>query len=154
MKITTKKNTSKISSFETITLAVGPLNFDLFQKQRFFGESQDRSVLLSPRLSDRAVSLNLKLMKWRLVPDLDLDYIAGLRCLLLGAGTLGCSVARVLLGWGVRTITFVDSSVVSPSNTVRQNLYTHEDATSRRPKAEAARNALLKINPSLVIIYN
>ena len=101
-------------------------------------------------MSDRAISLNLKLMKWRLVPELDLDYISGLKCLLLGAGTLGCSVARVLLGWGIRTITFVDSSVVSPSNTVRQNLYTHEDAVNRTPKAEAAKNALLRIHPTLV----
>ncbi|OXU18166.1 hypothetical protein TSAR_010328 [Trichomalopsis sarcophagae] len=110
----------------------------------------DLSETMDPvKLSDRAISLNLKLMKWRLVPELDLDYISGMRCLLLGAGTLGCSVARVLLGWGVHTITFVDNSVVSPSNTVRQNLYTHEDAVNRRPKAEAAKNALLKIHPNL-----
>ena len=83
------------------------------------------------------------------MPDLDLDHISGLRCLLLGAGTLGCSVARVLLGWGVQTLTFVDSSVVSPSNTVRQSLYTYEDAVARRPKALAAKDALLKIHPSL-----
>jgi ubiquitin-like modifier-activating enzyme ATG7 len=100
---------------------------------------------------DRAISLNLRLIKWRLVPDLDLDYIRGLRCLLLGSGTLGCSVARVLLGWGIQTITFVDNSVVSPSNIVRQNLYTHEDAVNQTPKAEAAKNALLKIHPKLVI---
>lgn len=40
------------------------------------------------------------------------------RCLLLGAGTLGCSVARTLLGWGVRRVTFVDNSRVAYSNPV------------------------------------
>ena len=43
---------------------------------------------------------------------------AATRCLLLGAGTLGCSVARTLLGWGVRRITFVDNSRVAYSNPV------------------------------------
>ena len=32
----------------------------------------------------------------------------------MAAGTLGCAVARVLLGWGVRHIDFVDNSNVSP----------------------------------------
>lgn len=110
----------------------------------------DLSDAMDPvKLSSRAVNLNLKLIKWRLVPELELEKIAELRCLLLGAGTLGCSVARVLLGWGVNAITFVDNSVVSHSNTVRQSLYTHEDAVKRRHKAEAAKDALLRIHPSL-----
>lgn len=49
------------------------------------------------RLADQAVDLNLKLMRWRIMPALDLDKIAGTKCLLLGAGTLGCYVARCLL---------------------------------------------------------
>lgn len=105
------------------------------------------------RLSDRAINLNLKLMKWRLVPDLDLEKISGLRCLLLGAGTLGCSVARVLLGWGINNMTLVDSSTVSHSNTARQSLYTHEDAVQCRHKAHAAKDALLRIRPSMASIY-
>lgn len=91
-------------------------------------------------------------MKWRLVPDLDLEKINDLRCLLLGAGTLGCSVARVLLGWGINSITFVDGSNVSYTNTVRQSLYTYEDAKERRYKAHAAKDALLKIRPTMASV--
>ncbi|XP_076638987.1 autophagy-related 7 isoform X1 [Colletes latitarsis] len=110
----------------------------------------DLSDAMDPaRLSDRAINLNLKLMKWRLVPNLDLDKISNLRCLLLGAGTLGCSVARVLLGWGVNNITFVDSSHVSHSNTVRQSLYSHQDAVEHKFKVYAARDALLNIRPNM-----
>lgn len=43
---------------------------------------------------------------------------AATRCLLLGAGTLGCAVARTLLGWGVRHITLLDNSRVAYSNPV------------------------------------
>lgn len=93
-------------------------------------------------------------MKWRLAPDLNLEKISGLRCLLLGAGTLGCSVARILLGWSISNITFVDNSTVSYNNTVRQSLYTHEDAVQRRYKADAAKDALLRIRPNMVnLIY-
>ena len=61
------------------------------------------------RARRRSQELNLRLMRWRLMPQLDNERIAATRCLLLGAGTLGCAVARCLLGWGVSTITLVDS---------------------------------------------
>ena len=71
-----------------------------------------RSSMDPKSLAESSVDLNLKLMKWRLVPDLDLSLLANTKCLLLGSGTLGCNVARCLLGWGVRNITFVDNSKV------------------------------------------
>lgn len=48
-------------------------------------------------LAETAVGLNLKLMKWRLAPEIDLEILEKTRCLLLGAGTLGCNVARCLM---------------------------------------------------------
>lgn len=48
-------------------------------------------------LAETSVDLNLKLMKWQLLPNIDLEKIKNCKCLLLGAGTLGCSVARNLL---------------------------------------------------------
>lgn len=57
-----------------------------------------RMILMSSnRLADQAVDLNLKLIKWRIAPDLNLEKIKNTKCLLLGAGTLGSYVARNLL---------------------------------------------------------
>lgn len=55
------------------------------------------ATLFPARLAESAVDLNLKLMRWRLMPELNLGTIKDTRCLLLGAGTLGCNVARGLL---------------------------------------------------------
>lgn len=58
----------------------------------------DISALIDPiQLAKQAGELNLKLMKWRLVPDLDLEIITKTSCLLVGAGTLGCNILRILL---------------------------------------------------------
>ncbi|OXB61248.1 hypothetical protein ASZ78_006383 [Callipepla squamata] len=101
-------------------------------------------------LAESSVDLNLKLMCWRLVPTLDLEKIVSAKCLLLGAGTLGCSVARTLMGWGVRKITFVDNARISYSNPVRQPLYEFEDCLSGgKPKALAAAERLQKIFPGV-----
>ena len=107
-------------------------------------------------------------MRWRILPALDLDKVANTRCLLLGAGTLGCYVARTLMvrprvclcavrsthlsqGWGVRTITLVDSARVSFSNPVRQPLFDFEDCLNGgKPKAACAAEKLKKIFPGVV----
>lgn len=68
---------------------------------------------------EQSAELNLRLIRWRLVPDINLQRITELKCLILGAGTLGCNVARSLLGWGVKHFTFVDNACISYSNVVR-----------------------------------
>jgi len=101
-------------------------------------------------LADQAVDLNLKLMKWRLAPDLNLDVIKNTKCLLLGAGTLGSYVSRNLMGWGVRKITFVDYGNVSFSNPVRQPLFEFEDCLNGgKAKALQAAEALKQIYPGV-----
>ena len=94
-------------------------------------------------LAEQAVGLNLKLMKWRQAPDLDLDILKSTKCLLLGSGSLGCQVARRLLSWGYEKITFVDNGRVSFSNPVRQCLFTFEDSRAADNfKAEIAAKRL------------
>eukprot|EP00727_Mastigamoeba_balamuthi_P003584 m51a1_g13222 putative ubiquitin-like modifier-activating enzyme atg7 isoform x1 (623) ;mRNA; r:36-2527 len=113
------------------------------------GRLQSRVVSLAHtmdplRLAETAVDLNLKLMRWRMFPALDLDAISATRCLLLGAGTLGCN------GWGVRSFTFVDNARVSFSNPVRQSLFTFEDCLDGgKFKALAAAERLKAIFPSV-----
>jgi ubiquitin-like modifier-activating enzyme ATG7 len=116
----------------------------------------------------QAIDLNLKLMKWRQWPSMLLPEIQSTKCLLLGMGTLGCAVARTLLGklsfancclhlirifinfllgYGIRTMTLVDNGRVSYSNPNRQCLYDYEDCQSRDYKAIIAKKKLLKIVP-------
>jgi ubiquitin-like modifier-activating enzyme ATG7 len=71
------------------------------------------------QINASAVDLNVKLMKWRMRPELMVDKIQNTKCLLFGAGTLGCQIARNLLAWGIRNITFIDYGNVSHSNPVR-----------------------------------
>ncbi|KAH9507472.1 Autophagy protein 7 [Bulinus truncatus] len=102
------------------------------------------------RLAESAVDLNLRLMRWRLLPDLQLEKIASTSCLILGSGTLGCNVARLLMSWGIRHITMVDNSKVSFSNPVRQTLFTFEHCLQGgKPKAQAASETLKSIFPGM-----
>eukprot|EP00435_Cladocopium_sp_Y103_P028638 s2894_g7.t1 len=101
----------------------------------------------SKTVAANAVDLNIKLMKWRVLPGLEPERMKELRILLLGSGTLGCGVARALMGWGCRRMTFVDAGKVSFSNPVRQSLFTHKDAAEGRKKATAAREAVEAILP-------
>ncbi|KAL1206334.1 Ubiquitin-like modifier-activating enzyme atg7 [Cardamine amara subsp. amara] len=119
------------------------------------GKRVPRSISLAnsmdpTRLAVSAVDLNLKLMRWRALPSLNLNVLSSVKCLLLGAGTLGCQVARTLMGWGIRNITFVDYGKVAMSNPVRQSLYTFEDCVGRGEfKAVAAVKSLKQIFPAM-----
>lgn len=101
------------------------------------------------RLSEDFANLNLKLMKWRLLPNLNLNIIKQQKCLLFGSGTLGCAIARNLLSWGVVNFSFIDYGNVSFSNPVRQSLFTHGDAVKHKLKAVAAAERLKEILPSI-----
>jgi ubiquitin-like modifier-activating enzyme ATG7 len=102
------------------------------------------------RLADQAVDLNLKLIKWRISPNIDLDVVKNASCLLLGAGTLGSYVSRALMGWGVRKITFVDNASVSFSNPVRQPLFDFKDCLNGGvKKAQRAADVLSEIYPGV-----
>ncbi|KAK0660398.1 Ubiquitin-like modifier-activating enzyme atg7 [Lasiodiplodia hormozganensis] len=111
----------------------------------------DLSAYMDPtRLADQAVDLNLKLIKWRIAPGIDLDVVKNTKCLLLGAGTLGSYVSRNLMGWGVRKITFVDNATVSFSNPVRQPLFDFKDCLEGgAKKAWRAAEVLQEIYPGV-----
>jgi ubiquitin-like modifier-activating enzyme ATG7 len=123
------------------------VGWELNTKNKPGPRSVDLRPLVSPsHLARQANDLNLRLMKWRALPALDVERLSQLKVLLLGAGTLGCSVARTLLGWGIRNITFVDSGRVSYSNPVRQSLFGIEDCKEGgKYKAVAAAESLVAI---------
>jgi ubiquitin-like modifier-activating enzyme ATG7 len=111
----------------------------------------DLAPLMDPlRLMENAADLNLRLMKWRALPQLDVALLAATKVLCVGAGTLGCQVARTLLGWGVKTVNFVDSGRVSFSNPTRQCLFEFADCLDGgKFKADAAAAALRRIFPAV-----
>ncbi|XP_071960528.1 ubiquitin-like modifier-activating enzyme ATG7 [Antedon mediterranea] len=141
----------KITSMKEQTVCPKCVGWEKNSKQKLAPRMVNLSSSMDPaRLAESSVDLNLKLMRWRLMPSLDLDKVAQTRCLLLGAGTLGCNVARNLLGWGVRNITLVDNSRISYSNPVRQSLFDFEDSQAGgKLKAETAAEKLKKIFPGV-----
>ena len=114
------------------------------------------SDTLSPTsLAASSSLLNLSLMKWRLLPSL---VFPKPKVLIFGAGTLGCSVSRSLVAWGVRDLTIVDNGKVSWSNPARQSLYQVTDCynvnqgvgSGGKWKVEAACESLKRIVPDVV----
>ena len=67
--------------------------------------------------------------------------------LIAGVGGLGCPAALYLAAAGVGSITLADPDHVDRTNLARQVLY--GDADCGRPKAEAAREQLLRNNPGI-----
>jgi ubiquitin-like modifier-activating enzyme ATG7 len=77
---------------------IGSIGWEKNEKQQMAPRCVDMSMSMNTeKLAENAVSLNLKLMKWRVAPDIDLNIVKDYKCLLLGSGTLGCNVARCLL---------------------------------------------------------
>ena len=158
----TQKGVRKIGHSLLIEGVTLPLKRDSSDLPKVIGWERNEKNKLSPRfvnlsasmdpkrLAESAVDLNLKLMRWRILPSLDLVSIRECKCLLLGAGTLGCNVARCLLGWGIRKITLVDNSKVSYSNPVRQSLFQFTDCFNGGiKKAQAAAEALKNVFPGV-----
>ena len=69
--------------------------------------------------------------------------------LVIGAGGLGAPVLHYLAAAGIGQITIIDDDVVEASNLQRQVL--HRDADIDRPKADSARDALLRLDPELAV---
>jgi molybdopterin-synthase adenylyltransferase len=70
--------------------------------------------------------------------------------LVVGAGGLGCPACLYLAAAGVGRLTVADSDKVDLTNLQRQILYRTESVGAR--KVEAARNALLSINPEVDVV--
>ena len=68
----------------------------------------------------------------------------------IGAGGIGCPAIQYLAGAGIGTIRVIDDDVVALSNLQRQTLFASEDIGS--PKAEAAMQAVARLNPHVKVI--
>lgn len=71
--------------------------------------------------------------------------------LVAGVGALGAAIAETLARAGVGTITLVDRDVVDLTNLQRQALFTEDDARDARPKADAAKAAIGRINADVTV---
>lgn len=66
---------------------VGSLGWEPNAAGRPGPRMSDLSGVLDPaRLAENSVRLNIKLMRWRALPELDVKLLAQTKCLLLGAG--------------------------------------------------------------------
>ncbi|KAL3235598.1 Atg7p [Nakaseomyces bracarensis] len=137
-----------------LSIRIPKLEFDEYKTSGWESNNQgklipralDLSSLIDPlKVAGQSVDLNLKLMKWRIAPDINLEVIKNNKILLLGSGTLGCYVARSLMAWGCRKITFVDNGTVSLSNPVRQPLFEFSDVG--KEKSIAAAEGLKRVFP-------
>ncbi len=71
--------------------------------------------------------------------------------MIVGCGALGCPSADLLARAGVGKITLIDRDLVEYSNLHRQTLFCDADARDQLPKAQAAKNRLLAVNPEIEV---
>ena len=70
------------------TVATTFLGWELNSKNRAMPRLADLGASMDPsHLAMSSADLNVKLMRWRMLPNLNTDEISKLKCLLLGAGT-------------------------------------------------------------------
>lgn len=156
--------TNLILREDTKKMKLQVLNFEISEKKNLNPKIKTKrimnteinlkSFLSKEKIIEDQSKLNLKLMKWRLEPNLDLDLLSTKKFFILGTGTLGCNLARLLIGYGVKHITFLDYGHVSYSNLARQSLFTTDNFDSEDKgitKVEAAKINLLKIAPQTQI---
>lgn len=74
--------------------------------------------------------------------------------MIVGCGALGCPSADLLARAGVGKITLIDRDLVEYSNLHRQTLFSDADAKDQLPKAQAARNRLVEVNPEIQVDAN
>ncbi len=75
--------------------------------------------------------------------------LAAASVLVVGAGGLGCPAMQYLAAAGIGRIGIVDFDAVDLSNLQRQILYTTADVG--KPKAQVAKDTLLKLNPEIKV---
>ena len=76
----------------------------------------------------------------RCIPGWNQEFVENQRCMVFGAGAIGCSIALCLARLGVSKIYLVDRDVVEASNLNRQILFARSDIG--RKKVEAAADTL------------
>jgi molybdopterin/thiamine biosynthesis adenylyltransferase len=76
--------------------------------------------------------------------------LRGAHVAIVGAGGIGCPAIAYLAAAGIGSLRVIDPDNVSLSNLQRQILFGTDDIG--RPKAEAARDAVLRLNPDCHVI--
>ncbi len=104
-------------------------------------------------LIDPLPSMDRYVRQKRFAPlgQLGQDRIQQAQVLVCGCGALGSMIAERLVRAGVKKIRIVDRDWVEESNLPRQTLFSEIDAKECRPKAQAACDALLRIDSQALI---